>query len=353
MPAIFCVQKTATKVKVTEQDLVQSNINGFGDTIGSVTNRATAMFDILALYEEGSKEYEEVLYRIICGQHYQQCAIDKIKGIEFNPMPKEWYDSRVNIIGEEDDEETIAKKEFNMSIVADKKPYFFIYNYPKLKIEYNAHRRSTESRCYMLFREELDELLNKENRTEEEQAFYEDYMKYCPVTETPSTMNKICKTLEDKFKGIKVNVEEKPFDYTIFKTDIEYTKKIFNDLKKVYAEYKEEVNTYRDSSMVNKFTKDEKNKATELFKEEFKQKCLSVCPDREILCEVLLDICYKKEGTKQFVWDLCGDLLIKRLLFKHEDKINYPYEDENGDTIYNGKRFSLGQATVLTNRVEI
>ena len=80
---------------------------------------------------------------------------------------------------------------------------------------------------------------------------------------------------------------------------------------------------------------------------------MSFCLYREILCEVLLDVCYKKEGTKQLVWDLCGDLLIKRLLFKHEDKINYPYEDENGDTIYNGKRFSLGQATVLTNRVEI
>ncbi len=70
--AIFCIQKDAVKKKCTEQDLVQSNKNGFGDEIGITTNHITAMFDVLAKFEEGSPEYTEVMDRIMCGQNYQQ-----------------------------------------------------------------------------------------------------------------------------------------------------------------------------------------------------------------------------------------------------------------------------------------
>lgn len=118
-------------------------------------------------------------------------------------------------------------------------------------------------------------------------------------------------------------------------------------------EYKLKISSYKDSTRIDKITKEEKNETMLSFKNQYKEKCYSICPDKELLCEILLDLCYKTEGTKQIVWDLCGDIIIKRLLNKHENKINYPYEDENGDTIYNGKRFSLGQATVLDNKINI
>lgn len=353
LPPIFCQQKTAIKVKVTEQDLIQSNINGFGDMIGSVTNRATAMFDVMAQFDKDSKEYKEILYRIICGQHYQQCAIDKIKGIEFNPMPKEWYEIKPNIINEKDNKETIKKKNFNMSIVANKKPYFFIYNYPSLKIEYNTYKNNVRERCLIELGIDLEELLNKKDRNLKEQSCYDNYVLNCPVTETPSTMNRICWNLEDKFKDIKRDIQDKPFDYTILKSNIEYNKKLYLELKKMYLNYKNKIGEYKNSLVFNKITKDEKNESILSLKEQYKEECYSICPDKELLCEILLDLCYKTEGTKQIVWDLCGDIIIKRLLNKHENKINYPYEDGNGDTIYNGKRFSLGQATVLDNKINI
>ena len=65
----------------------KSNKDGFGDKIGSITNRITSMFDVLAGQEVGSKEYNTLMYRIMCGQHYQQNAIDRIKGIKFVDMP--------------------------------------------------------------------------------------------------------------------------------------------------------------------------------------------------------------------------------------------------------------------------
>jgi hypothetical protein len=72
LPALMCVQRKAKKVVVTEADAIQSNIDSFGDDIGRTTNWITAMFDVQAQFEKGSPEYEELDYRIKCGQLFQQ-----------------------------------------------------------------------------------------------------------------------------------------------------------------------------------------------------------------------------------------------------------------------------------------
>ena len=133
LPALNCIQYNASKVYVTEDDVVLANKRGFGSKIGSITNRITAMTSLMANYEVGSKEYEVLRYRTQCGQAQQQAEIDKAKGIVSNPMPKSWYIRAENRINEDDSEEEIERKKFYQPICADKKPYFFIYNYPSLK----------------------------------------------------------------------------------------------------------------------------------------------------------------------------------------------------------------------------
>ncbi len=76
-PALMCAQRRAEKKIVTEEDLIQSNIIAFGDEIGKITNRVTSMFDVIAQYEEGTKEYEVLDYRIKCGQCFQQNSMAK------------------------------------------------------------------------------------------------------------------------------------------------------------------------------------------------------------------------------------------------------------------------------------
>ena len=76
--------------------LQKSNKNGFGSEIGTITNRVTAMYDVLASLEKDSEEYNILMDRIICGQAYQQEEIDKIKGIQAKTMPKEWYNYKYN-----------------------------------------------------------------------------------------------------------------------------------------------------------------------------------------------------------------------------------------------------------------
>lgn len=67
-PAILCAQRKGEKMEVTEDDLIRSNIAGFGDDIGRTTNWITSMFDVQAQFEPDSEEYKVLDYRIKCGQ---------------------------------------------------------------------------------------------------------------------------------------------------------------------------------------------------------------------------------------------------------------------------------------------
>ncbi len=72
LPAIVCAQRRAAKKLVTEEDIVTSNVNSFGDEIGKITNRVTSMYEVQARYDKDSPEYRELDYRIKCGQLLQQ-----------------------------------------------------------------------------------------------------------------------------------------------------------------------------------------------------------------------------------------------------------------------------------------
>ena len=117
LDAVICIQKVAPKKVITEELLIKANKDCFGDDIGPITNKITTMIDVASGFDKESEEYKELQYRIICGQNYQQNAIDKLKGIISKPLPKEWYDYFTA--------KDMEDKEFQLSILADKKPYFF------------------------------------------------------------------------------------------------------------------------------------------------------------------------------------------------------------------------------------
>ena len=77
-PSIICNQRSAPKSVVTDELLRQSNKAGFGDEIGSTTNKITAMYDVQSDFAVDSEEYKALAYRIQCGQLYQQNCIDKL-----------------------------------------------------------------------------------------------------------------------------------------------------------------------------------------------------------------------------------------------------------------------------------
>lgn len=344
-PAIVCIQRSAAKYVVNDDLLRQSNRNGFGDEIGVTTNHITAMFDIQATFEPDSREYKELDYRIQCGQLYQQAAIDRVKGIIANPMPKYWFTKQSERQCESEAE--LGRVRYENSICAPVKPYFMIYIYPQQKKRYEEYMSRVRARCLMLFGMALDELMAQKNYSTEQAEFLEWYHKMMPISDNGCTMNRLCHIVEDNFDGFAQSLKKSvEFDSSIMKTGVEYSKKNYNALKGIYDDYMSELE--RNAIKNSKGHID--NKDNQLFHtlliNEYRQKCVVACPNEEELCDILIDICYGAAKSKQFVWDMCGDQIVENLLKRKDGVITYLEKDQDGAVAYHGERFIRKQKKV-------
>jgi len=342
---IVCEQRSVSKTKVTEELLRKSNKNGFGEKIGTYTNRITAAFDVLACLEKNSPEYNELMDRIIQGQAFQQEQIDKIKGISAKDMPKEWYDYRTNKISIDketgeilDDEETLRRKERNLKLMVNKKPYFFIYNYNNLRTEYNNFMKQVEYTCLAKFKKTYQELCDTEHKTEEEDFLHKYISRKTPVFNNNSICNRICHILEKEFDDVKLSVKDNSkFDYEIYKSAVSVPKSILKEVDRVYKIYKSELKRIRKQHMVDSDLDVEKDK---LF-DELKERLQVICPNSELMCNAVLDVTYGKNINKEFAWAMVGEQIIENLLMKNDYTYTYPVLDEDGDIEWDGYKFKI------------
>ena len=341
-PSIQCIQYKASKKIPTEDDIFNSNLNGFGNAVGSITNRVTSMYDVQARFEKDSEEYNILKYRTRCGQLYQQAEIDKIKGIKSNPMPKYWYDWFATKINDLDDEKTIEWKNFQRSIVADKKPYFFRYVYPSDNNKWLNYKKDTEFKCLMVFGKELAEIINSNSRSKEEQTFIDYYYQQLPLCISPCTINKICWKIEAIFQKDKLS-SIGSFDYTLLKSNqFEYDKQKYKLLKITYNQYKKERRDLDKIIHSQKMDAYDVNHFKHIILVNFIRSTSYICPNKKELCDILLDICYEDSlANKRFVWELCGDVIIDNLLEKNNNTINVPVLNDSGEFEFGGNKFHM------------
>ena len=354
LPTIECVQRSAEKKVCTEKDFIKGNKLSFGDSIGSITNVATSMICLQSLFDEDSKEYKELDYRIITMQAFQQDAIDRAKGIISDPMPVYWRSYKENIIQEDDTEETKKRKLFNAKIAADKKPYFMRYRYATSDKEYKQFiNKAHDDYKWSFFDKTFDEILNSDlTLTKEEQIFKDSYYRNIPILDSPCVVNKICHFVENRFDKIRLK-RKTEFDYTILKTDKKYPKTLYRYVKNIYTIFKREqvklnsitkgnskgINPTKDASIENK-------KLYNYMRYMFKTQAIN----EEDLTNILLDICYKDNKSKDIVWMICGNQIIENLLNKHNRILQYPKRCEDGDITYMGLKYKM--ETVTLNNID-
>lgn len=348
LPAISCVQRKAPKCIPSEDDIVRSNINSFGNAVGEVTNKITSMFEVQARYAKNSREYRILDYRIKCGQLYQQNQIDKTKGIEAGEMPAKWCNRISSQI--RNGQSAAEKKEnwLNRKLTADKKPYFMQYIYPAEKAKMKEYNKKTNEKSLLRFRMTLDELLAKDLKTPEEETFINCYLQNIPLGTAPCTINKICWRIEEIFGQTDLREADR-FDYSILKSSAAYTKPLYAKIQKIYDLYKRELSAYMQYAGSERIKSEDRQMQKYLLKEAFKRQCLEQCPNEDILCNIVLDLCYAKSASsKQFAWDICGDLFIRNLLRRNDYMISYPSLDENGEIEYDGLHFTMRTAKIKT-----
>ena len=319
-PTIICMQRKAEKVIPDESSIIASNKLAFNDDIGTVTNHVTSMFEVQAGFDKDSEEYKTLEYRIMCGQHYQQTCIDRCKGIISKPMPNYWYSRKA--VKDNDD--------INNRIVAYRKPYFMIYVYQKLKKDFTTFFKNAKAKAIILgHNEEFDKWYNM----------------LLPVGTNNCLVNRICKHIEDAFKDVRMDVnDDKGFDYTILKSDATYSKREYNAIMSVYADYLNKVGAFHKRQRTEIIDKEAAALAKEQFIQTFITECQQIVPNEDALCNIVLDICYKSTKSKSFAWDICGDVIVKNLLARNNGIMRYPVlTNTDGEFAFRGMQFIMGE----------
>lgn len=338
LPALNCIQTKAPKKIVTENDVISSNKAGFGSKIGSITNKITQMTSLMANYKPGSKEYEILRYRTQCGQALQQREIDKAKGILPIPMPKEWYQYGANIIKPDDSDEIQEKKTFNQTICANKKPYFFMYNYDTERINYQKFIEEANSKSLSLYGHSFEDMLKMNNLNEDEEKFIKYCSIKCPIDMSPSTMNRICWKIESEF-SCNFICEEVDFDYNIYKSVNNVQRNSYSEIKSLCERYLMDLKSLNSRKINNeeerKILLEDKSRLLEVLTEDM----TSICPNQESLCDILLDICYTGKMSKSVVWDICGNQIIINMLKKHNNMLTYPEKCSEAEFSCCGTKF--------------
>jgi hypothetical protein len=200
--------------------------------------------------------------------------------------------------------------------------------------------KSVKSNCKIRFGKSLDDLYSSEDKSEEEKAFIYNYEKYMPISRSPGTMNRICWRIEDEFKNMDV-LPTVEYNYSIIKSDAEYTQEEYNSIEQLYDEHNKNMQLFLKGIKKNDSSKEERNIFVSQLTEEFSNACSVVCPNTEVLANILVDICYTSNKNKSFAWDITGEQIFNNILSKNGNIIRYPIKDNDGDIEFCGNRFSL------------
>ena len=257
-------------------------------------------------------------------------------------MPRSWYDAHelTRCVGMDD-----AVLDLYLRILADKKPYFMRYIYPSLMSDYNTYISKTSQKSLMEFGMTINELkqIPEDQMTKDQQRFMGYYYSRLPVSTGDCVMNRICRKVEEFVDShIKPSLGNPNFDYSFMKSDGEYTRSQYLALNKLYSEHKDYLKNHKKTNDRRHSEKSESAvPGRAVLASAFGARCRAVCSNDDILCNILIDICYKHEGTKQFVWDVCGKTIFKNLFNNSGGMIEYPVSDEDGDIEYAGQKFTM------------
>ena len=300
---IVCAQNKTDKIIPTEADILKTNWNGMGNKVGTITNKITAMMETQSHFPHGSEEWNVLQRRIESGQKAQQDEIDKLKGVIAKPMPAYWYNL------------SAAKKvsDFQVSICTHKKPYFMVYVYDDYWRDYRKYLEECNSSALEKFGRTYQDILSDPNLTSDEKKFLDFIESRSPFGKGPCAMNRICFYIENQFEHIVPNLKkDSNFDYNRLKYDVGIDDSYMNSLWQLSLDYKKRIEVFKKKDKYN-IPKEELNNQRKRMARDFRSSAEKICPDDELRFNLILDICYKYNGYKQFCWDCIGEMIVTRL----------------------------------------
>ena len=260
-------------------------------------------------------------------------------------MNPEWYVWSANKIDyENDSDEEIERKKFNQKICAHKKPYFFQYNYLSLKRDYDKYVKIAQENAISIYKKTLDEMLQSDSLTDEEQKFIENYKIRLPLDISPSVMNRICWAVEKETDNLNFFNSS---DYSCYNlhTGMLYNKEIYDVIKIICDNYRNSIKKESKNILTKNENSSEFVQNTSEILEYYIKEMYIQCSNEEVLCDILIDLCYndikKDKYSKEILWAACGNVIIDRLLKSNNYKMRYPVKSDNPDFICCGTGFKM------------
>lgn len=314
-------------------------------SIGSVINTFSNVYAVRGQFSKDSKEYEVLTKRLLCGQAISQATIDAKKAGKYFEIPKHWENAKhIEFL-------PVEEQEFNAQLVADKQPYFFMYNYDKTKSKYNEWKEAVNVRCIAHWHTTYDKLVNtpEQQLTEEQRVFMAFAKEQCPVNAYDnSTMYTFSKVVEEELEEVRLSTNKTDCRHLLKIAGVTYTDELYKQARREYYIYKNnriDVNSkvYAEGCYDEEDVEKERRAikvARDLERENFKQKFMELCNnDEKLAVNLLIDISYNDNTDVPVVWEILGDVIVTNLLEKHDYKVNAVVADKNGEVSYKGKQY--------------
>lgn len=352
-------KKNVKKDLITEELLQKADKKSFFTGIGTITNYSTSFYAMLDMFEEDTREYKEIMKRLKLLRKEQGNQIDMAKGVEVKPFNKDWF--KYSKIEKTDTQEEILRKEFNNSILADKKPYFMYYLYPKCKKVYDDHIRQCDNFSQINFGLTMKDLLVKDDKDEKEIEHISYYYDKMPLLISNCVMNQMCRYFEEldkttfKIEPTESKICEETYNLMIDKS-IEENKTTFNKVKKIFEAFTmkktidlEENNYVLETS--DDFADSEDFNNYNCITDYYKKQALNICPNIKELANyaVKLDYVNKNSKTKDFVWKICSEGVLRNIKENSNGKVklpialdsNYALKEDDEIIEYLGKKYKV------------
>ena len=333
------------KMLFTQKDLQTADKFTFGSIIGQITNNATMIRTMMADFEENSPEYRVLINRMRMACKMQSAQIDKAKiGKKVKGIPGIWR--TIDKPKEGDSAEVITQKKFYDSILCRKHPYFFIYLYKDTMKKYREWKVKYKDSCRIKFGISLDELMALKEKSQEQIEFLKRRELACPVIDNNSIMNMVCHHMEGVIQDINYEVKKQSENVTdLYKTagvpfDKETYARVLGKIKESRKHIKE---IRRDIKFRKKILYPEELNMIKNHHEYLLHQLYGICSNKQELVNYLVDIFYKEYPSynKELLFSLCGKELFENVLQNSNYEYSYPVLDEQGDTCFQGKKYSI------------
>jgi hypothetical protein len=226
---------------------------------------------------------------------------------------------------------------------------FFVCNDPRYVYpatygkKYKKHVETHENLSQLRLGKSLSEVLDprERTRTEEELEIYNSFIKFNPLLDTPSVMNRICHHVEKETADIKHSIKNlKDFDYSIYlHPDVALDERKLHEMKILLQKF----SAHRKSSRENiNDWEDGGEEPVEEYWKELRRESYHISSNAQELANLAIEVCYGngRKGSKEFCWKLFGEEICENLLVRNMYMISVPVADKNGTIEYTGKKYS-------------